>query len=63
MNENEVEFDPQEPLFKRLRGSLFPVQPGDSVFKKVLKNSGFYAVAVMVSLISLLLMGIVTFVL
>ena len=51
------------PLLQRLRNSVLPVKPTDSIPVKLLKNSGFYLFAVMVALVTLLLGGAIMFVL
>jgi len=63
---NNESYDQQEdnqPIWKRLRSSVLPVKPTDSVSVKLLKNSGFYLFAVMTLLVTLLLGGAIMFVL
>ncbi|WP_142683584.1 hypothetical protein [Chitinophaga polysaccharea] len=52
-----------QPIWQRLRSSVLPVKPTDSIPVKLLKNSGFYLFAVMVLLVTLLLGGAIMFVL
>ncbi|MBS0027607.1 hypothetical protein ACTJJ0_32260 [Chitinophaga sp. 22321] len=51
------------PIMQRLRNSIFPVKPTDTVPVKLLKNSGFILFSVMVALVTLLLGGAIMFVL
>lgn len=63
---NNESYDQQEdnqPIWQRLRSSMFPVKPTDPVPLKLLKNSGFYLFAVMALLVTLLLGGAIMFVL
>jgi hypothetical protein len=50
-------------LFKRLRNSVLPIKSTDNIPVKILKESGFYLFAVMVTLITLTLGGAIMFVL
>jgi hypothetical protein len=50
-------------LFKRLRNGVLPIKSTDNIPVKILKESGFYLFAVMVTLITLTLGGAIMFVL
>jgi len=50
-------------LFQRLRSSMLPIKPTDAVPVKILKESGFYLLAIMIGLITLTLAGAIMFVL
>ncbi len=59
----EYQEDDNRPFFQRLRGSVFPIGPTDSWFGRLLKNSGFYFFALMAALVTVVLFGVVMFVL
>lgn len=62
-NESNEPVQDEMPLLKRLRGSIFPIAPGDSASVKILKTSGFYLFTVMALVVTLLLGGAIMFVL
>lgn len=51
------------PLLKRLRNTVFPVKPTDTIPVRTMKHSAFYLFAVMVVLISLAVGGAIMVVL
>ncbi|NSL88361.1 hypothetical protein [Chitinophaga solisilvae] len=59
----KAEEEDKEPILKRLRESIFPIQPTDSLPVRMLKNSGFYLFAIMFGLVSLALVSAIMFVL
>ncbi|MBV7532882.1 hypothetical protein [Chitinophaga sp. sic0106] len=52
----------QETIWQRLRAMAFPINPGDGLAKRAVKNGAFFLTALMVSLVTLALTAAVMFV-